>query len=1316
MVFFLMTRRSSRPDLRLGRVFAPSRRRRAIGAALEPLEERLVLTSNVYTWSGLGDGQTWSLNTNWQGNVVPPSEAAVVFPLISSLPKESGGGSNPTNGTIDIDSADVSSITADDSYTFQGEGNNGTLTLDANSSIVIAATATVTLQAGLDVTVPGTTTVSFSGNAPTSTGLDVVTQQVSFPGPTGLRPIKVGGSGTLTLGSTTTLLGWNVFVGANSTATVNEFTFPQIGSLSGSGMVEMQGSPTDGTHLSVNPPQGVTSEFDGMIEGSGGLFSIDDGNDPGQNAGTQIIGTINPGDAGEYQLEVNSGTMQVNDSVEAQQVTVASGATFGGPASMTFTGRGSESEPDVVFNSRSTFAVTLNGTATGEFTKLMDTDFDASDGQSTVQLGGSDLSVQIGSGYTPKLGDNFTIISTTNGTIAGPFANAANNATVTLDNVGFRASYSQDSVMLKVVSLPSTISISVPTQTPTYGQSVTFSASVAPISTGLPTPTGTIQFEVNGMDLGNPVVLVNGSATSIPTTKVPAGADTITAVYSGDSTFAVTTNDVPLSVNKAALTVTADNKSKVYGAADPVLSYTVPGLLNDDPSSVVSGVTLSTATGAAATAGTHVITATGGTATNYMVADANGTLTVSQAAALTVTANDESKVYGAADPTLTYTVVGAFFYGDGPSVVSGVTLSAPTGAAATAGTHVITATGGTAANYMVTLANGTLSVSQAAALTVTPNAESKVYGGADPTRTYTVSGTFYYGDGPSVVSGVTLSTATGAAATAGTHTITATGGTAANYAITDDSGTLTVSRAPLSIMPDNEFKTYGQVFTFTGTELTTGTLYYNDTVTSATLTSAGAAALAVVPGSPYPISASNAVGTGLGNYLISYAAGSMTVNPLGLTVSGITVVNKVYDGTTVASINTGSAALVGVLVGEAVNLYTGAAHGTFIDKNVGDDKTVAIAGLSISGPDAGNYFLMQTMPTADITPRAISASITAANNSYDGTTDATITGRTLVGVLSPDSVTLVVGTATFADKNVGNDKLVTATGLSLTGADAGNYTVNSTAMTSANIAPAMLLVTGLAVGGKVYNGTTSATLNTSSAGLSGVISGDQVKLVTAGATAVFGNVNVGNGKPVVVSGLSLSGADSGNYTLVAPLGLIANITPAPLLVTATNQSMTYGGTVPILTYTTSGLVQGDTPGSALMGTLATIAPGSAAGSYPITRGTLSAINYTITFKGAELTVAPAPTTITLPLPVRVSLRGRRVYEVVATVSTTVPGLIPTGSVLVQQGHRKTRVPVASNGTAILAQSRTRPVGERYTVTFLPNNGNYTQSKPTSKSV
>jgi hypothetical protein len=246
--------------------------------------------------------------------------------------------------------------------------------------------------------------------------------------------------------------------------------------------------------------------------------------------------------------------------------------------------------------------------------------------------------------------------------------------------------------------------------------------------------------------------------------------------------------------------------------------------------SVVSGVTLSTDTGAAATAGTHVITATGGVADNYYVTDADGVLTVDKAAALTVTANPQHKTYGDSDPVLSYTPSGTLYYNDSYAVISGVTLSTATGAAATAGTHAITAAGGVADNYYVTDADGVLTVDKAAALTVTANPQHKTYGDSEPVLSYTVTGTTYYSDvAQSVVSGVTLSTDTGAAATAGTHVITATGGVADNYYVTDANGVLTVDRRPITVTADaGQHKAYGQLDPALTYHISSGSLAYSD--------------------------------------------------------------------------------------------------------------------------------------------------------------------------------------------------------------------------------------------------------------------------------------------------------------------------------------------------------------------------------------------------------------------------------------------------------------------------------------------------------
>src|SRR5206468_4335757 len=129
---------------------------------------------------------------------------------------------------------------------------------------------------------------------------------------------------------------------------------------------------------------------------------------------------------------------------------------------------------------------------------------------------------------------------------------------------------------------------------------------------------------------------------------------------------------------------------------------------------------------------------------------------------------------------------------------------------------------------------------------------------------------------PDEVTSVTL-TSTGATASAAVSgspydiiAANAVGSGLGNYVITYVNRQLTVSQASLTITAKSSSKAYGQVVIFLGTEFTTNGLLNGDTVTSVTLTGAGAAASAAVAGSPYPIVASNAVGSGLGNYTIAY--------------------------------------------------------------------------------------------------------------------------------------------------------------------------------------------------------------------------------------------------------------------------------------------------------------------------------------------------------------------------------------------------------------------------------------------------------------
>jgi hypothetical protein len=188
---------------------------------------------------------------------------------------------------------------------------------------------------------------------------------------------------------------------------------------------------------------------------------------------------------------------------------------------------------------------------------------------------------------------------------------------------------------------------------------------------------------------------------------------------------------------------------------------------------------------------------------------------------------------------------------------------------------------------------------------------------------------------------------------------------------------------------------------------------------------------------------------------------SFTVHPAGsiiVTISGVTADNKVYDGTPTATLNTGSAALVGVASGDDVQLDSTSAAGTFANKNIGTGKTVTTSGFALSGANAGKYSLTQPTATADITSKDLTVSAAGVNKVYDGTSAATVTlsSNAFVG----DIVTLGSTSAVFADAIVGNGKAVTVSGISISGADAGNYNLlNTTANTTANITLAPLTVT-----------------------------------------------------------------------------------------------------------------------------------------------------------------------------------------------------------------------------------------------------------------
>jgi hypothetical protein len=398
-------------------------------------------------------------------------------------------------------------------------------------------------------------------------------------------------------------------------------------------------------------------------------------------------------------------------------------------------------------------------------------------------------------------------------------------------------------------------------------------------------------------------------------------------------------------------------------------------------------------------------------------------------------------------------------------------------------------------------------------------------------------------------------------------------------------------------------KTYDGTNAGTGTVGLTGAIAGDDVAGSATFAFSDKNA---GTGKTVAVSGATLSGVDAGNYTVTLPATVLgDILQKGLTGTA-TATTKTYDGT---NAGTGTVGLTGAVAGDDV---TGSATFAFSDKNAGTGKTVTVSGATLGGADAGNYTL--TLPTSvlgNILQKALTGNATATTKTYDGTTAGTGTVG-LAGAVAGDDV---AGSATFAfsDKNAGTGKTVTVSGATLSGVDAGNYTVMLPASVLGDILQKALTGTTTA-NTKTYDGTTSAT---GSVALTGVMAGDNV---AGSATFAFSDKNAGTGKTVNVSGATLSGTDAGNYTVTLPGTTVADILRRAITVTADPASRAEGASDPGLTY---GITNGSlATGDALSGALARDA-GEAPGQYAIGQGTLDAsANYTLTFVGSTLTITP----------------------------------------------------------------------------------------------
>ena len=815
----------------------------------------------------------------------------------------------------------------------------------------------------------------------------------------------------------------------------------------------------------------------------------------------------------------------------------------------------------------------------------------------------------------------------------------------------------------------------------------------------------TLTYQVAGFVNSETVSVLSGtpSLTTTATNASNVGDYPISAAVGtlAASNYQFSFVPATLTVNKATLTVTADAKSRNYGAANPTLTATYSGFVNSDTASVVSGSpALTTTATSISNIGDYPISAAAGTlaASNYLFSFLPGTLAVNQAT-LTVTADAKSRNYGEANPTLTYQVTG-FSNGDTESILTGSpSLTTTATNASGIGSYPITAVAGTlaAANYQLAFVNSSLTVNQAT-LTVTAEGKSRNYGADNPTLTYLISG-FVNGDTASVVSGTpNLTTTATNASNIGDYPISATAGTltANNYQFSFVPATLTVNKATLTVTADAKSRNYGAA---------------NPTLTATYSGFANSDTASVVSGSPaltttvtpisnigdYPISA--AAGTlAASNYLFRFAPSALTVNKATLTVAadnksrGYGAANPVLTGQLTGIQNNDN-----LTVSYATTATQSSAAGTYpITPTLNDPNS-----------KGGNYDVQLTNGVLTVGKATLTFTAEDSDRTY-GSANPVLTYK-VSGFSNGENATILSGTPQLS---------TTATSSS----NVGNYPINigvgSLVATNYDLAfvPGNLTVThaSLIVTAESQTrpyGTANPQLSVS---FSGFVNGDSMNLTSGGAevyTTALPNSPAGT-YPIYVNGVT-----NPNYSINYVKGVLTVTSVKPTLNLATNLAPSELGQIVSITASARPSTQfGGAPSGTVIFTVdgkqlspsILNAAGQATysssdltiGSHTITASYNGDNNYQAGTKDLVQEVSKASSITTLTSSANPASTGQRI---ILTAKVKSSASQPTGSVEFLDGTKSLGIATLQNGVASLALTELPEGSHALTVVYAGDN-------------
>ncbi len=785
--------------------------------------------------------------------------------------------------------------------------------------------------------------------------------------------------------------------------------------------------------------------------------------------------------------------------------------------------------------------------------------------------------------------------------------------------------------------------------------------------------------------VGTETLNLTGTAT-ISSANVAAGSQGLltNALSLNDGTndgvasnYTLTGGTHTAEVTRAQLTVAADSLSAItYGDANPTLTYGITGYVNSENATSAgvagtAGLSINaTQTNSHYNAGTWAISVddvTGLSAANYsfVASSSDGALTVNKAQ-LTVTADAQSRAYGAANPTFTQTISG-FVNSDTDAVVSGSTVGTST-ANATSGVGdyaiVADATGFTADNYtfVANSTDGVLTIGKAQLTVKADNLGSITYGDANPALTYGITGYVNGEDATSAnvsgTAGLSINaTQTNSHYNAGSWAISVndiSGLNADNYdfVASGSNGSLTVGKATLTVTAGPQMRLYGDANP-TFTQGISGYVNGDDiSVVSGTLGYGSSGATGTTGIGTYSITA-NPTGLSASNYYFVGSNGVLTIDKAHLTVTANDISGVTYGDANPTLSYTVSGFKNSETTSTAAG-YSGAVASIILSTDATQTNSHYNAGTwtisvdDVSGFNATNYDF--TANSTDGTMVIDKAVLTVAANSINsgvtyGDANPTLTYG-ITGYVNSDNSSVVSGTATVTTNATQTNSHYNAgtwtTDIgSVAGLSASNYSFAASGTSGALVIDKAQLTVTADVQSRLYGDANPALTQT----ISGYVNGDTLGVVSGtayGSTAA--NATSGVGGYAIVA--DTTGLSANNYTFVANAsdGTLT-IGKAHLTVTADSFSRTTSESNPTFTQTISGFKNGEDFATAgitgVASATSTATDSSPAGSYTILAdaGSYDAANYDFTtLVNGVLTVSSSNTDIPVSV-TRVSQDG-----------------------------------------------------------------------------